>query len=245
MTTGTEIINYEAQLAAMAQVEARKERPSGSNISTRAGVLSYNGQPVPGNKLQGIIIASTHANLYYDQPYNPDAPVNPACWAYSVDGENMAPAPEVANPVSESCDGCPNNAWGSDPKGGRGKACQNRRVLAMIPANIAPGDIPTAEIAVLKLPVTSTKMFQMYVQKCAALHARPLLGMVTEVGTVPDQKKQFMITLTDVKPVDNAMIPGLLARAPSALEVIQPAYEANPEPAPAPAAATEGKKKKF
>lgn len=248
MTESTALVNWEERLAEMARDEARKERPTGSNIGTRAGVLTYNGQPVPGNKLDVIIIASTHANLYYDKPFDADNPVNPVCWAYGDDEHGMAPDSNVPNPISDNCDTCPKNAWGSDerPGGGRGKACQNRRTLALIPAATAPSEVPTAEIAVLKLPVMSGNNFKMYAQKCDALHRRPTMAMVTQIGSVPDQKSQFKITFTDVKPVDVSMMQGIFDRASTAIEVIRPAYEANAEAAPAPQGeAKPGAKKKF
>lgn len=244
--SGTEIVNYEEQLAAMAVEEAQRERPSGMNIGTRAGVLTYNGQPVPGNKLDVIIVASTHANMYYDKVYDPDHPVNPVCWAYGDDEHGMTPAPEVPNPISEACDGCPKNAWGSDerPGGGRGKACQNRRTLALIPAGTGANDVATAEVAVLKLPVTSGNAFKMYAQKCSTLHKRPTIGMITQISTVPDQKSQFKITFTDMKPIVPAMLPDLMAKSKAAIDAIRPAYDPNPEE-PAPVEEGKGGKKKF
>ena len=64
-----EIVNYDEILAQLAKKATKTEKPSTSSIGVRAGVLSYNGQPVPGNKLDCIIIASTHANLYYEDAF--------------------------------------------------------------------------------------------------------------------------------------------------------------------------------
>lgn len=237
-----DIVNYEEMLGQLAKEATQVEKPSGSSIGTRAGVLSYNGQPVPGNKLDVIVIAATHTNLFYEDKYDPNNMTNPVCFAYSESGQDMKPHPNSAKPQHDNCDLCPRNQWGSDPDGGRGKACKNSRSLGLIPATTAAEDIPTAEIAVLKLPVMSVKNWQMYVQKCAALHNRPPLGLVTRIGTVPDQKSQFRVTFEDVKDVDISAIKPLLDRRGAVQELLEKPYDANPVPATdAPA----GKPKKF
>ncbi len=229
---GKEIVNYEELLANMAVVQSTMERPSGTTISTRSGVLSYNGTPCPGNKLPAIIIASVFSNTLYEGRFDPNNLSAPICFAYSENGEDMAPHPASAKPQSETCDLCPNNQWGSDPDGGRGKACKNGRVLALIPGDTKPDAVPTAEIALLKPPVTSIKNYQTYVQKLAAVYNRPPLGVLTEISTVPDQKSQYKVVFTDIGVMDISMIKPILDRVPSALDACQKVYEYT-EPAPA------------
>lgn len=231
---GNEIVDYEALLADMAKASTTIERPSGSTIGIKSGILSYNGNPVQGNKLDVIVIASVHSNLYYEGRYDPNNLEAPVCFAYSVDGEGMAPHPASAKPQHENCAGCPMNAWKSDPDGGRGKACKNGRTLAVIPAGTKPEDVPTAEIAILKPPVTSVKNWQMYVQKLGALFNRPPLAMITQIGSVPDAKSQFKITFTDMGAVDREMLKPLIDRVPAALEVCQKVYEAQDKEPKAP-----------
>lgn len=222
-----EIVNYEDKLAALAKAASKTERPAGANIGTRAGVLTYNGTPIPGNKLDVIVLASVHANTFYEGAFDPQNMASPVCFAYAEDGENMVPHPASTNKQSDNCASCPKNQWNSDPKGGKGKACKNSRSLAVIPAGTKPADVATCEIAVLRPPVTSVKNWQMYVQKCGALYARPPLAVLTQVGTVPDQTSQFKLTFTDTGVVDNAMVGPLLDRVPYALEVAQKIYEPN------------------
>jgi hypothetical protein len=230
--TGKDIVNYDALLAGMAQDAATMERPSGSTIGTRSGVLSYNGSPVPGNTLNVIVIASVFSNTLYEGKFDPNNLSSPVCFAYSENGENMAPHPASSKPQNTDCDTCPNNKWGSDPDGGRGKACKNGRSLAVIPADTSVEAIPTAEIAILRPPVTSIKNWQMYVQKVSSLYNRPPLAMITEVSTQPDVKTQFKVCFNDVKPVDISMIPGLLDRVPAALDICQKIYEDTGEAVP-------------
>jgi hypothetical protein len=226
---GKELANYDEMLAAMAKKATAIEKPTTSNVGTRAGILTLNGDPAPGNKLDVIIIASTHANLYYEGEYDEKNPTNPVCYAYSEDGEDMAPHPKSQKPQNEDCASCPWNAWESDPKGGRGKACKNTRRLAMIPASTTVEDLPTAELATMQLPVTSVKVWAQYVNKLSTLFARPPLGVYTIIGSEPDRKTTFKLTFLNGPLVDVSMIMPLVQKAEGALEQLERVYEHNVE----------------
>jgi hypothetical protein len=229
-----EIVNMEEYLANLAKATTQSERPSGANISCKAGVLAYNGEPVGDNKLDCVVVATTHANLYYEGSYDPNNISSPVCFAYSEDGSDMAPHPESSKPQGTDCASCPQNQWGSSPTGGKGKACKNGRSLAIIPANTSPEDVVTAEMATLKLPVMSVKNWGMYVQKCSALHNRPFFALETQIGTVPDQKSQFRVTFKDTRPLDFDMVKPIVALKEKALALIEHVYEES-KPAEAPA----------
>ena len=229
MSDDKPLVNYDEELAKLAKLASQVEKPAGSSVGCRAGILTLNGTQVPENKLDVIIIASTYANLYYDEEFDADNPRNPICFAYSEDGENMAPHIKSSHMQHENCDTCPWNQWKSDPKTHKGKACKNTRILVMIPASTKPEDIPIAEAATFKLPVTSVKGWGMYVDKLNILHHRPPLGITTQIGIVPDLKTQFKITFKDTGFVNNDCIPALIARLPAALEMTHIIFDPNPE----------------
>lgn len=230
-TESKEIANYDEYLAGLAKATTSSEKPSGSSISCKAGVLAYNGEALPDNKLDCIIIASTHTNLFYEGKYDPNNITSPVCFAYSPDGDDMGPHPKASKPQAESCDICPQNQWGSDPNGGKGKACKNSRSLALIPANTSAEELLTAEMAVLKLPVMSVKNWSMYVQKCSALHNRPFFSMQTQIGTVPDQKSQFRVTFRDGERLPMEMVQGVMSIQEKANDLLEHVYEASDAPA--------------
>jgi len=223
-----ELVNLDDLLLGLAKEATAVERPSVSTIGLRAGQLSYNKQPVAGNKLDCIVIASTHANLYYEGAYDPDNLANPVCYSYSQDGVGMKPHPASSKPQAEICDECPHNKWGSAEKG-KGKACKNVRHLALIPATTKAEEVATAELAVIKLPVTSVKNWANYVNKIATLFSRPPLGVVTTIGTQPDAKSQFQVIFNQVQPVENEMLKPLIDRMGSARGILERVYEANDE----------------
>jgi len=242
-----QLANYDEELAKLAKKVVKTEKPSASSVTAKAGILAYNGTPCAGNKLDVIIIASTHANLFYEEKYDPNDIKSPVCYAYSEDPEevDMVPHPKSPKPQAERCADCWANKWNSDPDGGKGKACKNSRRLALIPSGVTAEDLPTAEVATLSLPVmTVSKRWSPYVHKLATLFGLPPLAMITKLGTIPDQKSQFQITFDDVGPVDKALIPGLLAKAGTVKEILEKEYEPNAEPDPdAPEKPT--KKRKF
>lgn len=243
-------VNYDEVLAGLAKKATATEKPSTSSINAKAGMLLYNGTAAPGNKMEVIIIASTHTNLYYEDAYDPNDIKNPVCYAYSEDPDviEMKPHPKSSKPQSETCATCWANQWNTDPKGGKGKACKNTRRLACIPADVEAADIPTAEIATMSLPVmTVSKQWSPYVHKLSALYNRPPLAVKTQLGIIPDVKSQFQVTFDDVGMVDVSLLGALLDRMESVMPLLEREYEANVEvpEGEKPAARQRGKSAKY
>lgn len=221
-----EIVAWGDELAKAAKEVASVERPALSQISTRAGQLVYQGQPIPGNKLPCIIIASAFENRYYDKPFDPNNRSAPKCFALSLNGQNMVPHDDVPEKQSETCEGCNLYKWGSDPKGGKGKACKQVRRLALLPASaLVEGNIRTAEIALISIPVTSAKNWANYVNNCAAEYARPPWAVISEITTQPDAKSQFQIKFSTKGLVTDDMLSELQRRIPSVNDVLMTPYD--------------------
>lgn len=215
------------ELASYAKDAAAKERPSVSKISLKSGVISYGGQPVAGNNLDVIIISAVYKNTLYKGRYNPDKVENPNCFAIGTDGEDLAPHENVAEPENETCHGCPMSEWGSDPQGGRGKACKEGRRLILLPANALDDleAVRTGELAILDMPVTSVKNWSNLVNALAA-EGRPSWSVVTNVRTVPDAKTQFKVVLTAVQKIDDVeAIRAIKARMNDALRIALTPYD--------------------
>lgn len=190
-------IPWAEQLAAEAKQVAAMERPSVAQISLKGGVMIYNGTRVPGNKLDCMVVSSVFQHRYYKAKYDPDNPTNPDCFALSLSGEDMVPHADSKDKQAETCGACPNFKWGSDPKGGRGKACRASRRLAVIPS-IPPDEdgvtfVKKAEIAILTLPVTSIRNWGTYVNQLSAEYRRPPWSVFTKVIVEPDPDTQLKV----------------------------------------------------
>ena len=103
----------------------------------RFTLVSAQGDETPWQSLAlDVVIAGFNPvslRTFYDpsKPYNPNASAEdqtPLC--SSEDG--VGPREGVLQPQSSTCAQCPRNAWGSDPRGGKGKACSEYKRLAAV-----------------------------------------------------------------------------------------------------------------
>ena len=233
-----------AKLAEEAKAAAAVERPAISRISLKSGVMTFGGQPIAGNKMEAVILAASFRNVWYAGRYDPNNIVNPNCFALSETDEGMAPHPVVSQPPHATCQGCPKNEWGSDPNGGRGKACKQTRRLVLIPGTAIEDQTDpvkatqTAEMAVLDLPVTSVKNYSGYVNSLAAATKLPPYAAIAQISVVPDAKTQFKVQFQPMRAIPSMqLLEAVQARLESAKALALEPYEetnnADPEePAP-------------
>jgi len=263
MTSTTEISTqtdneFLAELASQAKAAAAKERPDLARVSTRAGILAYNGEAIKGNKLQCVIVGMAYENAYYIDEFDADNPKNPACFAVATDDEGMQPHPVVPIKFNQldkgpapaaDCSGCWAAQWKSDPSGGKGKACKQKRRLLLLPTDAleSPEAVRKAELAVLTLPVMSVKNYSKYVNGLAAQGNLPPWAVITEVSTAPNVKSQFTVELNAVKPItDVAVLKAIRARQEEFDSLITLPFEAyveTPEEEKAAPAAKKASKK--
>jgi hypothetical protein len=161
MSTGRELTAYDAQLAKLAEQQQALERSAGREfLSTRAGLLKYQDEELPGNQIAAVIIDAVRENTYYPGKFDPDNVVPPVCYSYGrgSEAEMKAHLETMANaqdyfspqnaqanpnynpengelPIVSPCSGCPMNEWGSADQGS-GKACKSKYRLTVLPAGI-------------------------------------------------------------------------------------------------------------
>lgn len=126
----------------------------------------------------------------------------------------MAPHEQVKDPENKTCEGCPQNEFGT-AREGRGKACKNSIRAACVAADgLTAKNVAQAELRYIQVPVTSVPGFAGFVRQCGeVLHKAPFM-VVCEMSVVPDTKTQFKVIFqpkTQIK--DNALLAGLLARS--------------------------------
>ena len=196
----TALTTYEAKMAELAQrsVATESSVTTGNYLTTKAGILGYNGKQLDGNKIDVVVCDAMIENAYYGSDYDEDNPQPPVCFAFGRDEKTMAPHPDSAEPQSEQCQGCKWNQFKTDARG-KGKACKNIRRLGLIPIpsdrngamDLNPDALAEQPIAYLKVPVTSVKGWALYVRTLDVLSHRPPAGVATEIKLRPDAKTQF------------------------------------------------------
>lgn len=235
---GTSVTTWDEELAKYAEQSAKMEANTGGGkfFGLKAGQLTFDGEPVIGNKMAVIILDSVLENVYYEGSYDSDTPQAPTCYAFGRDESELTPHQKVWDKgdqqcgASKLCQGCQWNEFGTAEKG-KGKACRNTRRLAMIPAGTfdKKGELTlieeedhflTTQIAFMKLPVTSVKGYGLYVKQCAAVLKRPLFAMLTEVSVVPDPKSQFKVLFEALGPAPAELIGTLIKRHEEAKDII-------------------------
>ena len=227
----TAVTNWQEELAKMAVATAVAEKPSGNWVSFKGGQLTYNGNPIAKNKIDCVVIQSIFENQLYEDRYDPNNPQPPICYAMSETDDDLRPHPDSAKPQAETCEVCPNNVWGSDPGGGKGKACKNVRRLALVAASdLDAAKLPGAEVALAKLPVTSVKNWSTYASQIANVLKLPPLAVISNMSVQPDPKTQFQVNFELVdKITDGEIIQALLNKRRDSNSLIFTPYD-KPQP---------------
>lgn len=241
------LVNWKEQMKQKAVAIAKLERPQIGGVSLRGGQITVNGNQVPGNKLNCIIISSAHERVYYSGAYDPDNQVSPDCFALSLTGEDMAPHEAAQDKQNHDCATCPKNKWGSAMRNGRpskGKACGEKRRLLIMPIPEDAEAAKKAEVALVRIPVTSVNNWRNYANTVATLYEMPPMGVITELSTKPDVKTQFQVLFDAKGLLADEIAAVIFEREPKLEDILMQPYEPNQEEnTPAPAAS--GKKAKY
>lgn len=166
--------------AEVAALSKRLQAPSGDRVTlTKTGGFKLP-DGTEGDSLNVVIVDFVATNSYFDKPYVKGDNQAPACFAIGAANNNdLVPSPNSPAPQAESCAECWANQWDSSPTS-KGKACKNNRLLALT----APGE-EDKELMLLKVPTTSMKSFDTYVDSVARAYRRPVRAVTTEITSNP------------------------------------------------------------
>jgi hypothetical protein len=235
------LVPISQQWADQAQ-QAVQEEPvlSGVKVSMQSGQLSIDDEPLPGNQMYVVILDHYRENNYFTDKYVAgQEPKPPKCYAFGrgADADEMAPHESMKaslvwdggyfEPQNDKCMTCPRNEWGTADTG-KGKACQNRRRLIMLPAGYAtpkkgsrdfdvelftePTHYATAEEAQVKLPVTSSKEFAKYVSQLGSQYQRPPHGVITRLWLEPHAAHQFTVKFEMIEEISDDLAQVIMDR---------------------------------
>lgn len=217
------VADWRSEMAGAAQRAAETEQTSGGGkfFTMRAGVLKYDDVALPGSTIACVIAHGIHENVFYEASFDADNKTPPTCFAFwdPTKSDDDGPDDEMTPPEtvdkeecftrqSDLCSTCPQNEWGSAEKG-KGKACGNRRRLAILPAGTMKSlgknkgmelemfededSFKKADLGFMKLPVTSVKAYSAYVREVSEQLGRPLWGVYTQINVVPHDRYQVAV----------------------------------------------------
>lgn len=192
---GGAVVRWDEEIARRAQMQKDAERHvlMGNQISLQGGIMQFNGQPIKDNVLDAIVLDGILMNTLYKDKFKSGEARSPICYAFARDEKELKPHEKSFKPQHPQCKGCWANEFDTNDRGG--KACQNRRRLAIIPADfkMSAKAIEEAHQAYLAVPVTSVKGWAMYVNKLADILKKPTFAVITTISVVPDGKTQFKL----------------------------------------------------
>jgi hypothetical protein len=168
--------NIDEELAAeVAALSSRLSAPSGDRIScTLNKTFKLPDGQESSEPLRVIIVDFVSYNTYYTERYDPNNIVPPACFALGLEPTGLIPSGNSPDCQSENCAACWANQWGSN---GKGKACDNNKLLAVLPAiDELTADTP---MWIIKVSKTAVKGFDGYVAGVARAFQKPVRAVST------------------------------------------------------------------
>ena len=176
-------INYQEQLAKeSAAIASRIGAPGGGDrIKSKGNQFFILPDGSEADELELVIVDFLSHNLFYDRVFDPKTPFPPACFAIGAEPTTLAPSKNSPSAQADTCTACPNNMFNSDPKGGKGKACKNTRLLAVLPGSAIDDDKVDLDLWTLSIPPAAMSFFDGYVRTLAAKHKTAPTGVITKV----------------------------------------------------------------
>ena len=222
-------VDWASQMAAMANAEARQEQPEVGVFSFKSGILSFAGNPIPGGKVDLVVLACEYENRYFPEEFDADNIQSPLCWAFSVDGMNMAPPKDLVTvPQSDVCATCQWFQWDSDPKGRGGKACKSVRRFIGIPSTELD-NIPKAHLGLGTISTTNAKYWSSYANSVAARTQLPTWAVITTLTCQPDQRTMVKLGFDLATPINEEFFPALMEKREKAIEILRKPYDKREE----------------
>ena len=176
----------EAIAAQVAALGDRLPPPGGSKIKLAAGSMTLpDGTKTPG-PLEAVIVDFVATNKYYEGAYDANNIQPPVCFAIGTNPLKLAPSPNSPLPQAKTCAECPMNQFGSS---GKGKACKNERLLAVLPPESTADD----PLWTLSVSPTGIKNFDGYVAGVARTMNTIPAGVVTTIGLDSNQTYPSLI----------------------------------------------------
>lgn len=133
-----------------------------------------------------VVVDFVFYNTYYEGAYDPNNIVPPNCFALHEEQKTMVPSNNSPDKQCETCAGCWANEFGSS---GKGKACQNRVLIACLPSD-AKEDTP---FVILDISPTAVKGFSSYLNSVARGLQKMPYEVVTHIECNPATKHDVAV----------------------------------------------------
>lgn len=186
--TGQSLATIDAELAnEVMDIKSRLGQPAGNQIKIEvAGRFTDPSGADLGDEIQVVVVDFVSRNNLYLTEYDPNSITPPDCYAIGkARHDQLVPEDDSPSKQSEDCSSCPMGQWGSG-KGGRGKACGNRYLVAVLvvdPDDPEAHNAPDAPLYTINLSPTNLKSFDGFASGVArSLNGPPIKAIGTVVA---------------------------------------------------------------
>ena len=171
-----------AMAAEMAEMQKRIAAPSGNRITvTQSKTFKFPNGLESSDPFEAVVIDFAAANYYYADAYDRNNVTPPVCFALGLEPAGLSPADSSPEKQAGACAACWANQFGSS---GKGKACQNTRLLAVIPTD-ADSETP---IWLIKVSPTAIRAFDAHVGAVGRSYNMPVRAVITEFSFDPNSE---------------------------------------------------------
>lgn len=178
-------------------LRTRLAAPSGDRIKVDNKIFTLpNGDTA--DLLTAIVVDFVYTNNYYEGAFDPNNIVPPNCFAISVEPTGAIPSENSPDRQDDSCQKCWANQFGS---AGKGKACRNSVLLALLP----PDANEETPLMVISVSATALKPWAAYASAVARALQRPPYGVTTDFNCDPNFKYDTL-RFSNPQPLDADMI---------------------------------------
>jgi hypothetical protein len=174
-----------SQAEAVAALRARLMAPTGDKVKISNKTFKLPSGDVL-DFLDVVVVDFVYYNVYYDAAFDSNNITPPTCFALNPEPKGMAPSSNSPEGQCEQCSGCWANEFGSN---GKGKACSNRVLVAILPTD-AKEDTP---FAILDISPTAVKGFSSYLTSVARSLNKMPYEVITHIECNPAVKHDVAI----------------------------------------------------
>jgi len=190
--TSGAVVDIRAQLQAQAAAMNERTAPAtGISIRTAGKKFSFPDGRKSDGPIEVVVVDFVAKNEFYEGDFDKDNIVPPACFAIGTIPTKLVASDNSPQKQSDDCASCPMNAFGSK---GKGKACSNTRLLAVV----EPG-VEDAPMYTLKVSAMGLKSFDGFVQSTSRTFQLPPVGVVVTVA-FDDNEDYPKLVFSDAKP---------------------------------------------
>ena len=202
----------------------RTAPPSGNKISVGGKRFKFPDGHESDGPEDFVVVDFVARNEFYEDDFDKNNIVPPVCVAIGSNPKKLVAMDASPNKQCDDCASCPMNAFASK---GKGKACSNTYMLAVLP----PDADENTPMAVLKVSATGMRSFDAFVQGTSRTFQLPPVGVVVSVGFDANETYPKLV-FGDAVPNENLAVH--FARQAEAQEMLNavPDFTRTEKPAP-------------